>query len=257
MCHLVGQEVPAPHPPRIWATSASRRRERHEIDFWEDPEQVERFADREPDRRLVELLKGYAEHASTRVLDIGCAGGRNTLLLAAGGFDVHAVDSSHAMIERTRTGVATIRGRDEARRRVRVGPMDELDFASGFFDLIVALGVYHNAHSPEEWNRALSETSRVLKPRGLLLVANFARRIRPEGAQLSPVPDLPHVYEGLPSGRVYLVDSVGLDAAMAAHGLEPERPTQTVEVVKNGGLRVTVNGLYRKKAGGQGSSAAS
>jgi SAM-dependent methyltransferase len=219
----------------------------YEIDFWEDPEQVARFADREPDRRLVELLKSYADPASARILDIGCAGGRNTLLLAAAGFDVHALDASHAMIKRTRARVARMIGPDEAERRIRVGPMDDLDFASRFFDLIVALGVYHNAHSPEEWNRTLAETSRVLKPRGLLLVANFARRIRPEGVQLTPVPDLPHVYEGLPSGRVYLIDAIGLDAAMATHGLDPERPTRTVEVVKNGGLRVTVNGLYRKR----------
>jgi SAM-dependent methyltransferase len=181
------------------------------------------------------------------VLDLGCAGGRNTLLLAAAGFDVYALDSSHAMIARTRTRVAEIIDPDEARRRITVGPMDDLDFASGFFDLILALGVYHNAHSPEEWNQALAETSRVLKPRGLVLVANFAKRIRPEGAQLRPVPDLPHVYEGLPSGRVYLIDAMGLDTAMATYGLDPERPTRTVEVVKNGGLRVTVNGLYRKR----------
>ncbi len=219
----------------------------YETDFWDDPEQVERFADREPDRRLVERLTDYAEPAGTRVLDLGCAGGRNTLLLAAAGFDVHAVDSSRAMIERTRARVAEMIGHDEARRRIRVGPMDDLDFASGHFDLIVALGVYHNAHSPEEWNQALAETSRVLKPGGLLLVANFARRIRPEGVRLTLVPDLPHVYEGLPSGRVYLIDAIGLDAAMATHGLAPERPTRTVEVVRNGGLRVTVNGLYRKE----------
>lgn len=227
--------------------TVSRRTRGDEIDFWEDPDQVERFADRKPDRRLVELLKSYAEPARTCVLDLGCAGGRNTLLLAAAGFDVHALDASHAMIERTRARVAEMIGPHDARRRIRVGRMDDLDFASRSFDLIIALGVYHNAHSPEEWERTLAETSRVLKPRGLLLVANFAKRIRPEGVQLTQVPDLPHVYEGLPSGRVYLIDAVGLDAAMATHGLDAERPTQTVEVVKNGGLRVTVNGLYRKR----------
>jgi SAM-dependent methyltransferase len=152
------------------------------------------------------------------------------------------------MIERTRARVAELLGRDEAQRRIRVAPMDDLDFESGYFDLVVALGVYHNARSPEEWNRALSETSRVLKPGGRLLVANFAKRIRPEGAQLAEVPGMPHVYEGLPSGRVYLLDAVGLDAAMAGHGLEPESPTRTVQVVKNGGVRVTINGLYRKSA---------
>lgn len=221
--------------------------------FWEEPEQVERFADREPDRRLVELLKGYADPGLVRVLDIGCAAGRNTLLLAAAGFDVHALDSSHAMIERTRERVAELLDPDEALRRIRVGSMDALEFESRSFDLVVALGLYHNARSPEEWDRALSETARVLKPGGLLLVANLARRIRPEGVRLAPVPGMPHVYEGLPSGRVYLVDASDLDAAMAEHGLEPETPTRTVQVVKNGGLRVTVNGLYRKGTIGDGS----
>lgn len=220
------------------------------VGFWEEPEQVERFAARQPDRRLVELLDGYGEPARVRVLDIGCAGGRNTLLLAAAGFDVHAIDASHAMIERTRERVAELLGSHEARRRVRVGSMVDLDFESGSFDLVVALGLYHNADSPEEWDRALSETARVLKPGGVLLVANLANRIRPESAPLTRVPGMPNVYEGLPSGRVYLVDAAGLDAAMADHGLDAETPTRTVQVVKNGGLRVTVNGLYRKKAAG-------
>lgn len=220
------------------------------IDFWEDPEQVERFADREPDRRLVELLDRYEEPGQVRVLDLGCAGGRNTLLLAAAGFDVHAVDASHAMIERTRARVAELLGGDEARRRIRPGCMDSLDFDEGFFDLVIALGLYHNARTPQEWDRALSETARVLKPSGFLLVANFAKRIRPEGVRLSPVPGMPHVFEGLPSGRVYLIDAVGLDVAMADHGLEPETPTRTVQVVKGGGLRVTVNGLYRRRTPG-------
>lgn len=222
------------------------REECPKIDFWEDSEQVERFADREPDRRLIELLDDYPQPASVRVLDLGCAGGRNTLLLAAAGFDLHAVDSSRAMIERTRARVAELLGPDEARRRVRLGAMDDLNFESGSFDLVVALGVYHNAHSPEEWDRALSETARVLKPDGVLLVANFSKRIRPDGVRPTPVPGMPHVYEGLPSGRVYLVGAQGLDAALSDHGLLAESPTRTVEVVKNGGLRVTINGLYRK-----------
>ena len=37
-----------------------------------------------------------------RVLDIGCAGGRNAVYLARLGFDVHALDASEAMVAETR-----------------------------------------------------------------------------------------------------------------------------------------------------------
>jgi SAM-dependent methyltransferase len=216
--------------------------------FWDEPETVERFASREPDHRLVELLERFPEPADTRVLDLGCAAGRNTVYLSDRGFDTYAVDRSNAMVVRTRTRVAESVGRDEAERRVLVGAMDDLGwFEDEFFHLVVALGVYHNARTPEEWDAAMAETRRVLVPAGLLLVSDFGRRTRPDGAPLAPVPGLPGVYEGLPSGRVFLLEADDLDAAMAERGLFPECPTEMVETVRSSGLRVTVNGLYRKE----------
>lgn len=218
------------------------------MSFWEQPEQVEKFASREPDHRLVELAQGIADPGSTRVLDLGCAGGRNAAFLAEAGFDVHALDTSAAMVERTRDRLAGVLGREEAERRVRRGTMDDLGrFPDATFHLVVALGIYHNARSPEEWDRALAETSRVLRPGERLLVSNFTPRTRLRGLSPRPVQGLPHVYEGFPSGRVYLVEAGELDAAMARHGLVPERPTETVEVETDGGRRVTVNGLYAKR----------
>ena len=69
--------------------------------FWEDPDRVEQFAGREPDRRLLELLDSFEAPRTTRVLDLGCAGGRNTAVLAERGFDVLAIDSSSSMVART------------------------------------------------------------------------------------------------------------------------------------------------------------
>lgn len=215
--------------------------------FWEDPETVDRFTDREPDHRLVELLERFPDPAATRVLDLGCAAGRNTVLLASLRFDVHAVDSSTAMVARTRARVAESIGREAADRRVTVGAMDCLDaFGDRSFHLVVALGVYHNARTPGEWDRAIEETRRVLAPRGLLLVSDFGKRVCPDGTPLEPVAGLPGVYEGLPSGRVFLLDAHELDDAMARHGLLPELPTETVETIRSSGRRETVNGLYRK-----------
>jgi SAM-dependent methyltransferase len=216
--------------------------------FWDEPETVDRFANREPDRRLVELLERFAEPTETRVLDLGCAAGRNTVLLLARGFDIQAVDGSMAMVERTRARVAESVGSDMAERCVHLAAMDDLvAFTDELFHLVVALGVYHNARTPDEWNAAIAETRRVMVQGGLLLVADFGRRDRVDGTPLDPVPGLPGVYEGLPSGRVFLLEADDLDAAMAERGLFPECPTETVETTRSSGCRVTVNGLYRKR----------
>jgi SAM-dependent methyltransferase len=216
--------------------------------FWEEQEQVERFAAREPDHRLAELLKSYDEPALTRVLDLGCAAGRNTVLLARLGFDFYALDSSASMIEKTRERVAAIAGRNAAVERVRVGVMEALhEFQDQFFHVVVALGVYHQAESLEQWDQALNETGRVLAVDGLLVSASFSPASRPQGAPLIPVPGQTHMYHGFHSGPLCVLDAQELDRAMASRGLLPDMPTETVEVPTDEGYRVTVNGLYRKR----------
>ena len=215
--------------------------------FWDSPENVGRFAAREPDVRLTELLRECAEPASVRVLDLGCAGGRNAVVLAEKGFDVEALDASPAMIAKTRERVAAILGPAEAARRVRVGRMDELSFApDGRYDLVVALGLYHCAQSRAEWDRTLSETARVLKPGGKLLVSVFTPETDLTGRGTHPVPGEPDLYEGFDSGRHFLVDAARLDAELARFGLRPLEPTRTARPMTEVGRRVSANGLYRK-----------
>ncbi len=217
--------------------------------FWEEPEQVQRFAEKEPDHRLAELLRSFPEPGQTRVLDLGCAGGRNTVLLAKSGFDFYALDNSAPMIEKTRERVAAITGEGAAIDRVRFGAMEDLgEFADGFFHLIVSLGVYHQARSPDQWRQALDETHRVLAPDGLMLTASFSPASQPQGEPLRSVPGQIHMYDGFHSGPLCLVDADQLDRAMADRGLVVHTATETVEVPTDEGYRVTVNGLYRKHA---------
>jgi len=216
--------------------------------FWDSAENVERFAAREPDRRLAELLSEYPDPSSTRVLDLGCAGGRNAVFLAEKGFTVEALDASPAMAARTRERLAGILGTPEAERRVRVGRMDELSHAGGAtFDLVVALGIYHCASSRAEWDRALSETARVLKPGGRLLVSVFTPETDLTGRGTQAVAGEPDVYEGFDSGgRHVLVDAAQLDREMERFGLRPVEPTRTARPKVETGRRVSANGLYRK-----------
>lgn len=216
--------------------------------FWEQPDVVEQFASRAPDHRLLRLLDDYDDPAATRVLDLGCAGGRNTVLLAERGFDVWAVDASRAMVERTRVRVAEVLGRDRARERVIPASMDDLSaFADASFELVVALGVYHSAYSVSEWERALAETARVLRARGRLLVNHFTPEVDLTGKGVRAVTGEPGVYEGLPQDRSVLVNAAELDTAMARHGLVPVVPSDTVRVQTEMGRRVSVNALYRSR----------
>jgi len=216
-------------------------------DFWESRENVARFAAREPDVRLMGLVRGFADPSVVRVLDLGCAGGRNADFLARRGFDVRAVDASEAMAAETRRRLASHLGDEQAKRRVRVGRMDNLDWApDASFELVLALGIYHCAQSFPEWDRALSETARVLAPRGKLLVSVFTPETDLTGRGVTPVVGQPHLYEGFESGRSVLVDASTLDCELARHGLSPIVPTSVARPTVEIGRRVSANGLYVK-----------
>lgn len=215
--------------------------------FWERPEVVERFASREPDTRLREWLSNNERPGRLRVLDIGCAGGRNTELLAELGCDLHAIDASEAMVSRTRLRVGFVIGEREAARRIRVGRMENLGaFAERSFDLLLALGVYHSAPDRSSFELAIAESSRVLDEGGELLLASFAPGTVLNGVPLRPLPDEPGVHVGHESGRYFLLDAEGLDEMLARFDLLPVEPTRVVQAGDEASIRLTVNGWYRK-----------
>jgi SAM-dependent methyltransferase len=209
---------------------------------------VERFARRDPDHRLQELVPEYPDPAVTRVLDLGCAAGRNTEPLARWGFDVFAVDASGPMVERTRARVAAVLGPAESERRVLLGRMDDLSaFGDASFELILALGILQDAESYAEWTRALSELGRVTASGGRLLVANFSPRSQPRGRPLDAVPAERFGYVWSDGRQATLLEPDDLDAELCRYGFEPEVPTVAVHAERERGFRVTVNGLYRKR----------
>lgn len=227
--------------------------------MWESPEVAARFAERPPDHRLVKLLLGEGEYApikaawstgpKPRVLDLGCAGGRNTVWSAEQGADVRALDASRAMVAETRRRLAAVLGAREAAWRVTRGYMHDLsEFISGEFDLVVALGVLQDAQSDAEWLQALSELARVLHRGGLALVANFAPDSAPNGTPLTREHGTQDVWVGFgsPDRRMTLPDLERLDGHFLRHGLEPVLPTERVRVETAGGWRVTLNALYKK-----------
>jgi SAM-dependent methyltransferase len=216
--------------------------------FWEDPERVQAFAAREPDHRLIALLCEYPDPSTVRVLDLGCAGGRNTRILVQRGFDVVAVDLSAAMVATTRSQVAELISEAEAERRVIRGPMDDLEWArDGSFDLIVALGIYHEAQDEDEWDRAIAETARVLRPGGTALVSVFSPGTILHGVRFVPVAGGRFLYRS-ETGEITrsFPTATQLDREMVGNGLAPVVETVTVRREVEDSVRVVTNGLYRK-----------
>jgi SAM-dependent methyltransferase len=220
--------------------------DRYEQDrSWEDPKVVEKFASRPPDHRLQALVEEWEDPASFHALDVGCAGGRNTLYLAQAGVDVYAVDASAAMVARTRSRLAKVLGPEGADARVQRRHMDDLDHVvDASMDLVVSLGVLQSARSAREWEEAVREIRRVLRPGGLALVSNFAPSSQPLGLPLLTLEGQPDRYVWREGQQMILLDPARHDAAFEAHGLVPAAATQTVHVPVEGGHRVSINALY-------------
>lgn len=220
--------------------------------FWDTPEMAARMGDRPPDRRLAALLD--EDPGIRRVLDVGCAGGRNAALLAERGLDVHAFDAAPTMVEATRARIAAILGEAEADRRVRRGRLEEpaswRPDGGAPFDLVVALGVLQDLPDEAATRRAIRLARGALRPGGRVLVANFGPRSRPADVPLEPVKGHPHVYLGFAKGerRMTLPDAATLDAWFAAEGLEAEVPTEAVRTATERGERVTLNGRYVRRS---------
>jgi hypothetical protein len=151
------------------------------------------------------------------------------------------------MVDRTRKRIARICGAKAAKERVRAGIMEDLsDFPDNSFHLIVALGIYHQALSLEDWHTCISESARVLRESGLLLVSVFTPDSQPYGKPVVPVRNMPHMYEGFSSGPLCLFSAKEHDAEMNAHGFDPHAQTETVRAETEEGYRLTMNALYRK-----------
>lgn len=215
---------------------------------WNDPDLVAEFAERDTDHRLKRLVESMDDPSSLRFLDLGCAAGRNTIFLANLEADVEATDLSEPMVDLTRERLAEIIGEKRAEGKVHLLPMTDLSvFESSTFDFVVALGIHQQAASLEEWELAMNETVRVMKPAALLLMAHFGVGTDLTGEHGKPTGS-PHLYEIRAGHPSILFDETELDHRIADHGLVPIEPTERVDKPhEGGGRRVTINALYRKE----------
>ena len=131
---------------------------------WNDLYSKREGKDHQFNKFLAESVKG---RTPGKALDIGMGQGRNSLFLAALGWEVTGFDLSE---------VAVRQAREAAEKRglkidARVGDVDKFDYGKERYDLIV--GMYMH----EYLNRNAKKVMAALKPGGLLVVEGIQRDI--------------------------------------------------------------------------------
>lgn len=118
---------------------------------------------------LVSLVMSGRLRPGSRVLDLGCGIGTESVFLAARGFEVSALDISPNAVGRGRR-LADVYG---VRVDWRVGDALDLPFEAGEFEVVTDRGCFHCLHGHER--AAFSEqVARVLAPGGLYVLRCFA-----------------------------------------------------------------------------------
>ncbi len=106
---------------------------------------------------MVERLRG-------RAMDVGCGSGEMLCELLARGFSVVGIDLSTGMVQASRALVA--QRVPDRHAQIQVGDVEQLGFADGVFDVVIAAGVIEYL---AEDDKALAEIHRVLKPGGTFI----------------------------------------------------------------------------------------
>jgi ubiquinone/menaquinone biosynthesis C-methylase UbiE len=159
-----------------------------------------------------EALRLAALPPRARVADVAAGPGTLSLLAAAEGATVSAIDLSPNMVAAFRARVAAA-GRDAA-VDVRVGDGQQLPFESGVFD--AAFSMFGLMFFPDR-AAGLREMKRVLKPGGRAVVSSWIPFDGPFGVLLKTAAE---IIPGLPSGgELALADEASITRELTEAGL--------------------------------------
>ncbi|MEX0917052.1 MAG: class I SAM-dependent methyltransferase [Candidatus Paceibacterota bacterium] len=146
--------------------------------FWNNSENVNYFSQKPADPKIVKRLEilmsipASTGNKSLSALDLGCGGGRHAEMLVKMGFKTSVIDLNQEMLRTTVRRVGKIN-----LCSIRRGSIVKLPYKNETFDVIVTTGVLHQTKNIYEYQVAVKEISRVLKPGGLVCLNVFTSRI--------------------------------------------------------------------------------
>lgn len=144
---------------------------------WDRILREEWYSREEPDEIIINFANSLKKkNRRLRILDLGCGAGRHQIYIAKQGFEAHGTDISE-------TGLYTTKERLK-RQRLKAFlvkcDMKMLPYRDSCFDAVICLHtVYHqNLKGIQE---TLSETRRILRKKGLLLINFLSKRTHSYG----------------------------------------------------------------------------
>lgn len=136
-------------------------------DAWKSPDFVRGYAGNVEANVSANRLKNALEAdliarwvVGTDIIDVGIGTGRGSIPLARAGAKVTGIDSSQAMLDRTRLDAAPLQ------LDLRVGDIAKLPVSDHSFDSLISLNVA--VHFPH-WQEYLAEWKRVVRPGGRMI----------------------------------------------------------------------------------------
>jgi SAM-dependent methyltransferase len=145
---------------------------RWKTDAWKQTDMVAGYARRMDDRAGAVRIKNQVETdliarfvRGDDLLDVGIGTGRASLPLARAGKKITGIDSSRAMLDKTKELAGS------TPLRLLVGDLASLPFPDNTFDTVLALNTI--AHFPH-WEAIVAEWSRVVRPGGRLVFDIFS-----------------------------------------------------------------------------------
>jgi ubiquinone/menaquinone biosynthesis C-methylase UbiE len=166
-----------------------------------------------------------------RILDIGGGPGRYSIWLAQRGYTVVLADLSPNLLDIARAKIAEAGVQSQVEEVVVCDACDLSRFAAESFDAVLCLGPFYHLVDPVDRERAATELVRVLKPRGMALIAfmplyTFLRRtlaLKDERQHLAQ----PDFVARLMNEGVFLNDVP--DRFNAGYGVRPQEVTPFME----------------------------
>ncbi len=139
-----------------------------EDQFWNEQGVVDLFKRKPCSKYITDEICKLERHNNIRtVLDIGCGGGRYARYMSEKGFNVFALDKNLAMIEATQNqNIRTLQC-----------DMTKIPLKGQKFDLILCIGVLHNATSRSSFIKAIKEIKRLINKGGHIIISIFTKKV--------------------------------------------------------------------------------
>lgn len=136
--------------------------------FWNDKEVVEMFQNKPCSKYITDEIEEIEKTTKIKsVLDIGCGGGRYARYMSDKGCTVFAIDKNISMIEASKgENITTIQC-----------DMANIPIKKIKFDLLLCIGVLHNATSRFAFIKTLKEMKRLTHKNSNIIVSIFTNKV--------------------------------------------------------------------------------